>query len=41
MTVQIHRADYPSYMTYLYAICEPIGGVDSHGWRKSGCDVLV
>ena len=30
MTVQVKRSDYPDYMTYLDAICEPIGGADSH-----------
>lgn len=30
MTVQIHRSDYPDYMTYLDAIFAPVGGGDSH-----------
>ncbi|HZK73735.1 MAG TPA: hypothetical protein VFD88_07020 [Clostridia bacterium] len=30
MTTQIRRADYPDYWSYLDAICEPIGGADSH-----------
>jgi hypothetical protein len=30
MTTQIRRSDYPDYMSYLDAICAPIGGADSH-----------
>ncbi len=41
MTTQIHRSDHPDYMTYLDALCEPIGGVDSHGRREGGFDVLI
>ena len=26
MSTQIRRSDYPDYMSYLDAICEPIGG---------------
>lgn len=26
MTVQVRRSDYPDYMSYLDAVCEPIGG---------------
>jgi hypothetical protein len=28
--MQIHRFDFPDYMSYLDAVCAPIGGVDSH-----------
>ncbi len=30
MTIQIHRADYPDYWSYLDAVAEPVGGWDSH-----------
>lgn len=30
MTVQIHRSDYPDYMSYLDAVCARIGGWGSH-----------